>query len=256
MFVVEQPGRIMVIRRGRKLARPFLDINRLVSNDGGERGLLSVAFPPPDYRKSKRFYVSITSTTPATSGSPSSGAGPWSSPPAPGRTVIRIAHPVNSNHNGGRLGFLGHDLYFATGDGGGAGDGPATPRTSTRCSAAGQDRPPPQRKASLHGARQQPVRRSSRPGRDLRLRPPPIPSAGPSRLTSSKRNVRIAIGDVGQDAFEEVNYLQPEPGQGRQFRLEPLGGLHPLQRRGGRDDQALAGPPIPQPFGDRWPRGS
>ena len=55
MFVVEQPGRIMVLRRGRKLARPFLDIRGRVTS-GGEEGLLSVGFPP-DYRMSKPFYV-------------------------------------------------------------------------------------------------------------------------------------------------------------------------------------------------------
>ena len=46
----------MVLRGGHRLSRPFLDIDRLVSDDGGERGLLSIAFPP-DYRKSRRFYV-------------------------------------------------------------------------------------------------------------------------------------------------------------------------------------------------------
>jgi hypothetical protein len=42
--VVEQGGRIMVVRDGRKLAQPFLDIRSLVKA-GGEQGLLSVAFP-------------------------------------------------------------------------------------------------------------------------------------------------------------------------------------------------------------------
>ena len=58
LFVVEQGGRIMVVRGGRKLARPFLDIRRLVEA-GGEQGLLSVAFPP-DYASSGRFYVYYT----------------------------------------------------------------------------------------------------------------------------------------------------------------------------------------------------
>ena len=46
IFVVEQPGRIDVIRHGRQLRRPFLDIRSLVSFDFGERGLLSIALPP------------------------------------------------------------------------------------------------------------------------------------------------------------------------------------------------------------------
>ena len=42
IMVVEQAGRIMVVRGGRKLARPFLDIRSRVTG-GGEQGLLSVA---------------------------------------------------------------------------------------------------------------------------------------------------------------------------------------------------------------------
>src|SRR3954454_21845799 len=49
LFVVEQPGRIAVLRGGRRLRKPFLDISADVSS-GGERGLLSVAFPP-DYAR-------------------------------------------------------------------------------------------------------------------------------------------------------------------------------------------------------------
>ena len=59
LMVVEQTGRIMVVRGGRKLATPFLDIRSRVTY-GGEQGLLSVAFPP-DYQRSGRFYVYYTS---------------------------------------------------------------------------------------------------------------------------------------------------------------------------------------------------
>ena len=58
LFVVEQPGRVAVMRSGRELSHPFLDISGLVG-DGGERGLLSVAFPP-DYPQTRRFYVYYT----------------------------------------------------------------------------------------------------------------------------------------------------------------------------------------------------
>src|SRR3954452_10482937 len=51
LFVVEQPGRVEVIRAGHRLHLPFLDIRDQVGYDGGERGLLSIAFPP-DYRGS------------------------------------------------------------------------------------------------------------------------------------------------------------------------------------------------------------
>src|SRR4051794_6582211 len=58
LFVVERQGRIQVLRNGRRLGRPFLDISGRVSVDG-ERGLLSVAFPP-DYRETGRLYVYYT----------------------------------------------------------------------------------------------------------------------------------------------------------------------------------------------------
>jgi hypothetical protein len=45
LYVVEQAGVIKVVDRGRVRAQPFLDIRDLVSS-GGERGLLSIAFPP------------------------------------------------------------------------------------------------------------------------------------------------------------------------------------------------------------------
>ena len=60
LFVVEQAGRLRLVKNGVALPTPFLDISDLVL-DGGERGLLSVAFPP-DYATSGRFYVYFTDT--------------------------------------------------------------------------------------------------------------------------------------------------------------------------------------------------
>src|SRR5689334_7793180 len=48
LFVVEQQGRVIVLRNGHRLGKPFLDITGPVLAEG-ERGLLSIAFPP-DYR--------------------------------------------------------------------------------------------------------------------------------------------------------------------------------------------------------------
>src|SRR6476659_2351916 len=58
LFVVEQAGRVMVVRKGRKLKRPFLDIRSKVTS-GGEQGLLGLAFAP-DYKNSGLFYVYYT----------------------------------------------------------------------------------------------------------------------------------------------------------------------------------------------------
>src|ERR1700759_1569683 len=59
MFVVEQPGRIRVIRNGSLQPTPFLDLTARVLS-GGERGLLSVAFHPA-YATNHQFFVYFTS---------------------------------------------------------------------------------------------------------------------------------------------------------------------------------------------------
>ncbi|MGN6215500.1 MAG: PQQ-dependent sugar dehydrogenase, partial [Solirubrobacterales bacterium] len=122
LFVVEQPGRISVLRGGHRLRKPFLDIRDQVSY-GGERGLLSVAFPP-DYAKSGRFYVYYTNNAGNIRIDEFRRASATRAARRSRRKVIVIPHPVNSNHNGGQLQFLGNLLYFGTGDGGSAGDPP------------------------------------------------------------------------------------------------------------------------------------
>ena len=123
LFIVEQPGRIRIVKDGALLATPFLDITaRVVS--GGERGLLSLAFDPA-YATNGRFYVYYTGAQGdifvdrfTVSGNPDV-ANTASDP------VLTIQHRENSNHNGGLL-LFGPDgmLYAGTGDGGGAGDVP------------------------------------------------------------------------------------------------------------------------------------
>ncbi|MDX6674940.1 MAG: hypothetical protein QOH11_2358, partial [Solirubrobacteraceae bacterium] len=117
IFVVEQTGRIRVIRDGRKLATPFLDLRNQVSCCD-ERGLLSMAFAP-DYATSRRFYVDYTDRNGDTrvvefrrSGSPDRGV------KASARLVLFQRQP-ESNHNGGLVVF-GRDnlMYVGLGDGG------------------------------------------------------------------------------------------------------------------------------------------
>src|SRR5215207_5884876 len=120
VFVVEQGGRIMVVRGGRKLAAPFLDISGRVTA-GGEQGLLSMAFAP-DYETSGLFYVYFTDTSGdqrivefrrASADRGDAGSA----------RVVMVMQDSESNHNGGLLLFGPDDLlYVGTGDGGGGGD--------------------------------------------------------------------------------------------------------------------------------------
>jgi glucose/arabinose dehydrogenase len=123
LFVVERPGRIQVLRDENQLA-PFLDIRDLVrglpdAGAGGEEGLLSVAFPP-NYRQSRRFYVYFTNANGNIEVNEfrRSTTNPARADRSTRRVVLRIPHPVATNHNGGQMAF-GPDglLYMSTGDG-------------------------------------------------------------------------------------------------------------------------------------------
>lgn len=124
LFVVEQRGRIRIWRDGGLDPVPFLDITNRVLY-GGERGLLSVAFPP-GFAEKQHFYVCYTRTN----GGPSvvarfyvSGEDPDRADAGSEERLLIVAQPY-ANHNGGQLAFSpvdGH-LYVALGDGGSGND--------------------------------------------------------------------------------------------------------------------------------------
>jgi glucose/arabinose dehydrogenase len=122
-FVVERAGRVRVVQGGTLLATPFLDLSGLVSS-GGERGLLSLAFPP-GAAASGRFFVTFVNNAGHTVVSRFyRSANPLVANPAT-RVDLQwstgdrfISHP-ETLHYGGHLVF-GADgyLYIGTGDGG------------------------------------------------------------------------------------------------------------------------------------------
>jgi len=121
LFVVEQPGRIRVIRGGHVLARPFLDLTARVAY-GGERGLLGLAFHPA-YARNGWFFVDYTDVNGDTRVERYHvGTDPDVADPASGALVLQVAQPF-ANHNGGMLAF-GPDggLFVGMGDGGSGGD--------------------------------------------------------------------------------------------------------------------------------------
>src|SRR4051794_25134913 len=207
VFVVERGGRIRLVQ-GRK-RRTFTSIAGSVST-GGERGLLSVAFRP-GYANSRLVYVYFTN-----------GAGDIEiaelradpdglhADPTTLRPIVVVPHPNQSNHNGGQLQF-GPDglLYAGTGDGGGAGDQPDNAQNP-----------------------------NSRLGKLLQIdtgsdavRIYSIGLRNPFRfsfdLVTDPGQPRIAIGDVGQDRFDEIDYLPLAAAAGANFGWNDFEGFAP-----------------------------
>ena len=126
LFIVQQGSSstgtalIRLMRDGNP-ATTFLTVDMISA--GGERGLLSMAFPP-DYATTRKFYVYYTAPNGAMTVAEylRDLANPDIADPSTRRVVLSIPHP-RGNHNGGQLQF-GPDgyLYLATGDGGGGGD--------------------------------------------------------------------------------------------------------------------------------------
>ncbi|WP_129127325.1 PQQ-dependent sugar dehydrogenase [Geomonas oryzae] len=123
LFILEQKGKVRIVKNGKLLARPFLDIDTLVKS-GGEQGLLGLAFPP-DFATTKTFFVDYTNRTGIGNtvvASFKTGKDADAADPGSRREILTIKQPY-VNHNGGQLAF-GPDrlLYIGTGDGGSGGD--------------------------------------------------------------------------------------------------------------------------------------
>ena len=221
-FVVEQEGRVMVVRDGRKLGTPFLDIRGHVTA-GGEQGLLSIAFPP-DYAQSGLFYVYYTDRSGDERIVEYHRRDADHADPRSARLVLRMADP-EINHNGGLL-LFGPDglMYVGTGDGGGGGD--------------------------QHGPRGNAQDLGSLLGKILRIDPragggrpyqvpgdnPFVGRAGargevyayglrnPWRFSFDRANGDLTIGDVGQNAWEEIDFVRRGAGLGANFGWRPFEG--------------------------------
>jgi glucose/arabinose dehydrogenase len=222
IFVVGQAGQIDIVRGGRKLPTPFLDIRSRVLS-GGEQGLLGLAFAP-DYAHSGLLYVYYAGKDSKEHLVELHRKSDDLADPASARTVFVHDDP-EPNHNGGQLAF-GPDgfLYVGTGDGGGGND--------------------------QHGARGNAQNLGSPLGKILRIDPrakngkpftapannPFVGRAGalpeiyayglrnPWRFSFDRSTGDLAIGDVGQDAVEEIDFARQGTARGANFGWRPFEG--------------------------------
>jgi glucose/arabinose dehydrogenase len=122
LFIVEQGGRIKILRDGAILQTPFLDVSAL-TNGAHEQGLLGLAFHP-DYDNNGWFYINYTDTSGHTNVDriTVSATDPDVADPQTRVNILFQNQPLE-DHNGGCLAF-GMDgyLYIGLGDGGGGSD--------------------------------------------------------------------------------------------------------------------------------------
>jgi glucose/arabinose dehydrogenase len=122
LFIIEQTGVVRVIENDILRALPLLDIRQRVDSRRSEQGLLGLAFHP-DFTHNGFFYVNYTERGGDTIiARYQIHVGADQADPASEMILLRIEQPY-SNHNGGGIAF-GPDgyLYIATGDGGSSGD--------------------------------------------------------------------------------------------------------------------------------------
>ena len=248
-YVVQQGGLIRAVRNGALQTAPFLNLTGVIGT-GGERGLLGMALPA-DSAAGGRFFVFFTnpagdivvarfrksaSSSPLTADPASRFDLRWST----GEGVIR--HPTNSNHNGGTIVF-GPDgyLYIGVGDGGGGNDPPHNAQNMNvllgkmlRVNVSVPD----SHAAGLTIPPDNPFPGGLRPEIwDIGVRNPwkysfDDPAHGGTGA--------LLIGDVGQGAWEEVDY---EPaGRG--------GNNYGWRNREGAHDNVTSLPPAFQPLID------
>jgi glucose/arabinose dehydrogenase len=198
------------------LERPFLDISDRVTS-GGESGLLSMAFAP-DFASSLRFYVYYTDQQGFLQIDQFSAAAgtPNRADESSRRSVIRVPHH-RSNHKGGQL-QVGTDgmLYAGFGDGGGGGDPDENAQNLSRILGKLIRIDP-----GANGGYSVPA---DNPFRGRSGARPEIYAYGlrnPYRFSFDRRRASLTIGDVGQDAIEEVDYVP-----GRADGRPPRGGYN------------------------------
>ena len=182
LYVAEQEGRILVVENGRVRNEPFLDIRSIV-RAGGEQGLLSVAFHP-NYASNRRFYMNYTDRDGHTNVVEYRSNG-TSAIPGSARRLLFVRQPY-ANHNGGQV-IFGPDgrLYVGMGDGGAGGD-PENRAQNMRTLLG--------KLVSINVA----TRGAKIEALGLR---------NPWRFSFDRRTGDLWIGDVGQNAWEEVDFL-------------------------------------------------
>ncbi len=232
LFIVEQDGRILLAdAQGQLQAAPYLDIRDRVGTEGAEQGLLGLAFDP-QYAANGFFYVNYTDADGNTVIARYQRTTPTQADPTSELRLLHIEQPY-ANHNGGGLAF-GPDgyLYIALGDGGYRADPHGNAQNTNNLLGKilridvhqGQPYAIPASNPFAHGGGRAEVWAWG-------LR-------NPWRFTFDPATGDLYIADVGQEKWEEVNFLPADDPPPYNFGWDYYEGNHPFEGE----------PPADQPF--------
>ncbi|HLO36186.1 MAG TPA: PQQ-dependent sugar dehydrogenase, partial [Candidatus Deferrimicrobium sp.] len=241
LFVAEQGGRIRIVRNGRVEATPFLDISDEITT-GGERGLLGVAFHPR-FPEDPRVFVDYTDGNGDTQVSSFTvdAADPDRLDPASETRILGVKQPF-ANHNGGALVFDPQGfLLISLGDGGSGGDPQGNGQSLTtllgkilRIDVDGTTADAPYR-----------IPADNPYAVGAGGRRPEIWLTGlrnPWRIAIDRATGDLWIGDVGQNAWEEVDVQRAGAPGGTNFGWNRMEGSHCYQPAEGCEDASLSQP--------------
>jgi glucose/arabinose dehydrogenase len=228
LFVLEQTGFILVIEAdGKVLEHPFLTIDHLLPRrvyQGGytEQGLLGLTFHP-DFENNGQFFVSYINNSGDTviARYTVDAEDPNRADVQSAEEIFTLDQPFD-DHNGGQIVF-GDDgyLYIGLGDGGGSGDPNANGQNTQ----------------NLFGT----ILRI-----DVDTNPYSVPDSNPFvndpdyepeiwvfglrnpwRFSFDSANGDLYIGDVGQEAWEEIDYMPADEAAGTNFGWDVFEATHP-----------------------------
>ncbi len=246
LFVCERTGVVRLIKDGKKVGKPFLDIHDTVVSSFLEQGLYDIVFHPK-FRENRKFYIHYSDMW--FNGASfimeyqASAKNPDVADPESGRVIMQIIRPY-ANHNGGQMAF-GPDgyLYIGSGDGGWEGDVLGAGQdlssylgkmlridvdssTPDRAYGIPKDNPflTPLSQMKLFGVSEEAFNRLHPNAR------PEIWAYGlrnPWSFQFDSKTGDLFIADIGQNHFEEVDF-QPAGKPGVNYGWKFMCGTHPF----------------------------
>lgn len=226
LFIIEKYGAIRIFKDGQLSPQPFLNIDDRVNDDSNEMGLLGLAFHP-NFEQNGYFYVNYTGDGGNTRISRFTANGDVADPNS--EQVLMVIDQPFPNHNGGAVAF-GPDgyLYLGLGDGGAAGD-PFKNGQNTETLLGKLLR------IDVNNGDPYAIPADNPFGNEVWA----YGLRNPWRISFDRATGDLWIGDVGQNQYEEIDYLPAGSPGGANFGWSVMEGLH------GYDGEAQPGLLLP-----------